>query len=803
MRKMTKCLEEGGDTNPVRLVPVGRGRTRKSEFCNNRIKTSKYNLFTFWVLNPLEQFRRIANLYFLIGKVSLWISLVKLMLMLRILVLIIEVALKDPPISPWTCALPLIFVIVSHYKSVWHLIKIVTHQGTTMIKQGWEDFQRHRADRSLNEKKVDLLKRGKIVQIKSEDVRVGDIVRVKEDEMFPADLVLVSTSNPDGKCFVLTSNLDGEANLKLKSAAKVTRNCDTLGLLTNLQAEMECESPTTDLLSFKGHLVRRRNNRETQQSLAQDNLVLRGTKLANTDFIYGCAVYTGKETKMSLNSKLSPTKFSSVEKSTNIAIMAYVGVTMAEIIVSSSLRYGFSFELQYDFFQVNTTITDHGYLGYYVSRDSDHVTNDVFSFLVIFNNIVPISLYVTLEVQKFVGGKVDICVTSLLNPLLMFCAGSKFLAWDLDLYDAETDQPAKVNCSDLCEELGLIQILFTDKTGTLTENLMLFKNASINGVKYVSEALKVSPAISDGGKEPEISEFLTALCLCHTVQVTGSEEDQQIHYTAASTDEKAIIEACADLGVKFIGEEEREEVTVTRLSDTRAGQEEIKEYQKELEFHFDSERARMSVIARFPSGKIMLITKGAESSVLPRCVSGPVDVTSRHIEEFAEQGLRTLTVATRELSQAELEKIEERLSAAKRDLTERERKVQEIYEEVERDLTLLGATAVEDKLQEGVKETLVNLGLAGISVWIITGDKKETATNISYSCGHFQPDMTILDLTALTDQSVGPSLQDCQADHTTGLIVDGTSLALILADPDHKELLYQTASRCQAVVCCR
>ena len=290
-----------------------------------------------------------------------------------------------------------------------------------MIKQGYEDVKRHLADRSLNEKKVDLLKGGKIIKVKSEDIRVGDIVRVGKDETFPADLVLVSTSNSDGKCFVLTSNLDGETNLKLKYAAKVTRNCDTLGLLNNLQAEMDCESPTTDLLSFKGHLVRRRNNKETQQSLGQDNLVLRGTKLANTDFIYGCAVYTGKETKMSLNSKLSPTKFSSVEKSTNIAIMVYVGITMAEIIVSSSLRYGFSFELQYDFFQANTTITDHDYLGYYVSRSPTLVFNDIFSFLVIFNNIVPISLYVTLEVQKFVGGKLDSFVTSLLNPLLMMC----------------------------------------------------------------------------------------------------------------------------------------------------------------------------------------------------------------------------------------------------------------------------------------------------------------------------------------------------------------------------------------------
>ena len=202
-----------------------------------------------------------------------------------------------------------------------------------------------------------------------------------------------------------------------------------------------------------------------------------------------------------------------------------------------------------------------------------------------------------------------------------------FLAWDRDLYSSETDEAAQVNCSDLCEELGLIEILFTDKTGTLTENVMLFKDASINGVKYDFESLKVSPAppapaadADRDSEEEEITEFLTALCVCHTVQVTGSEEDQDLNYTAASADEKAIIEACAELGMTFLGEEERED-TVMRLRDTRgAGREEIKEFQKELVLGFDSERARMSVIARYPSGKIMLITR------IPRQRGGNTDL---------------------------------------------------------------------------------------------------------------------------------------------------------------------------------
>ena len=272
-----------------------------------------------------------------------------------------------------------------------------------MIKQGYEDFKRHVADRKMNGRTAHVVKGGEIVKIKCEDIKVGDVVRVERDQMFPADLVLISTSKPDGKCFVMTANLDGETNLKMKYANKTTRNCNSLDLLDNLQAEIECDKPTTDLLSFKGHLVRRKSSGETQHSLGREHLVLRGTKLVNTEFIFGCVVYTGKETKMMLNSKLSPNKFSAVEKALNYAIVTYIGIITAEITVNTSLRYCYSFELQYETFIENTVIADHWYLGNYLSRDYKRVFEDIFSFLVIFNNIVPISLYVTLEAQKFVG----------------------------------------------------------------------------------------------------------------------------------------------------------------------------------------------------------------------------------------------------------------------------------------------------------------------------------------------------------------------------------------------------------------
>ena len=293
-----------------------------------------------------------------------------------------------------------------------------------------------------------------------------------------------------------------------------------------------------------------------------------------------------------------------------------------------------------------------------------------------------------------------------------------FLEWDRDLYDPVTDEPAKCNSSDLNEELGQIEILFSDKTGTLTENIMLFKEASINGLQYDSEALsRVNSSFSSftnseardrdtesGGSHQEISaeseiqicEFLTALSVCHTVQVAsqnrvrgskslgnntgrdnpGYECDdnyEHLEYNAASPDEKALIEACAAFGIKFIGEEETEDCMVCRVLETRDDNQTVfKEYKKLKVLEFDSTRKRMSVIVKYPCGKLMLVTKGAESSVLPRCVTGPIDATNTHIDQYALVGLRTLAIAVKELTQDDVDWFDQELDAAQQAIEEQD-----------------------------------------------------------------------------------------------------------------------------------
>ncbi len=230
----------------------------------------------------------------------------------------------------------------------------------------------------------------------------------------------------------MTANLDGETNLKVHSAPQLTRHLQEPVELAELMAVVECENPNANLTRFIGRLKvfsgQERDDTTRSHGLTLENVALRGTELRNTDFVYGCAVYTGHDTKMSRNSKMTSNKFSTVEKSMNRYLVFYLILLLLEVLLASVLKY-----------QVGLDRPDCPNSVWYLGGDvvcERQLAQDVLSFLVLFNYIIPISLYVTLELQKFFG--------------------SFFFVWDLQLYDYETDQPAKCNSSDLNEELGQV-----------------------------------------------------------------------------------------------------------------------------------------------------------------------------------------------------------------------------------------------------------------------------------------------------------------------------------------------------------
>ena len=308
----------------------------------------------------------------------------------------------------------------------------------------------------------------------------------------------------------------------------------------------------------------------------------------------------------------------------------------------------------------------------------------------------------------------------------------------------------------------------------------------------------------------KVMTFLKTLALCHSVE--AESKNGKLTYNAASPDEKALVEAAAKFGVTFEGITEDGILTLTLRSN---GEKVTEKFQKILELEFDSDRKCMSVIYKElgNDGNTFIVTKGAESAILPKTERvNPRDVISttiEHINDYASNGLRTLTIARKDLDENQLEQLLKDLKVAQESLDDRDGKVARVYSTIENDLDLLGAVGIEDHLQPFVSETLINMERAGIKVWVLTGDKKETAINISKSCGHISQEMVLLDLCGNDPQTVGNALQaagvkqHAHAGAVFALVIDGASLASVFAYKDNLDSFRTISSDCKAVVCCR
>ncbi|XP_060264245.1 phospholipid-transporting ATPase IG isoform X17 [Ovis aries] len=771
----------------TRTVFVGNHPVSETEayiaqkFCDNRIISSKYTLWNFLPKNLFEQFRRIANFYFLI-------------------IFLIQVTV-DTPTSPITSGLPLFFVIT-----------------VTAIKQGYEDWLRHRADNEVNKSTVYIIENAKRVKKESEKIKVGDIVEVQADETFPCDLILLSSCTVDGTCYVTTASLDGESNCKTHYAVRDTIELRTVESIDNLRAAIECEQPQSDLYKFVGRINIYSNSLEAvARSLGPENLLLKGATLKNTKKIYGVAVYTGMETKMALNYQGKSQKRSAVEKSINAFLIVYLFILLTKAAICTTLKYVWQ----------STPYNDEPWYNQKTQKEREtwkvlKMFTDFLSFMVLFNFIIPVSMYVTVEMQKFLG--------------------SFFISWDNDFYDEEINEGALVNTSDLNEELGQVDYVFTDKTGTLTENSMEFIECCIDGHKYKGVAQETDGLSQTDGPLPYLDRadknreelFLRALCLCHTVEVKpndtvdGVTESSELTYMSSSPDEIALVKGAKKYGFTFVGVQNG----YMRVENQRK---EIEEYELLHTLNFDSVRRRMSVIVKTQSGDILLFCKGADSAVFPRVQNHEIDLIKVHVEHNAMEGYRTLCIAFKEIAPDDYERVNRQLIEAKMALQDREEKMEKVFDEIETDMHLIGATAVEDKLQDQAAETIEALHAAGLKVWVLTGDKMETAKSTCYACRLFQTNTELLELTTKTIEESERkedrlhellteyrkkllrefpkstrSLKKAWTEHQEyGLIIDGSTLSLILnssqdsGSNNYRSIFLQICMKCTAVLCCR
>ncbi|XP_063288057.1 phospholipid-transporting ATPase IG isoform X2 [Pelobates fuscus] len=766
----------------TRTVYVGRQPASETDsyiapkFCDNRIVSSKYTVWNFIPKNLFEQFRRIANFYFLI------IFLVQ--------------AIVDTPTSPVTSGLPLFFVIT-----------------VTAIKQGYEDWLRHRADREVNKSTVYVIENSKCVKKESEKIKVGDIVEVRDDETFPCDLILLSSSCDDGACTATTASLDGESNFKTYYAVRETAALSTAEAFDTLSATIECEQPQPDLYKFVGVMNTYTNQDMKPSSLGPENLLLKGATLKNTKKIYGVAVYTGMETKMALNYQGKSQKRSAVEKSINAFLIVYLCILLSKASICTALKYLWQ----------NNPANDEPWYNLKTRKEKESfkllkMFTDFLSFMVLFNFIIPVSMYVTVEMQKFLG--------------------SFFIAWDKEMYDPEIKEGALVNTSDLNEELGQVEYVFTDKTGTLTENTMEFIECCIDGYKYNDSVENMT--VTDGpgffGKATRDREelFLRALCLCHTVEMKKEEcqtdgpagsTENNVSYISSSPDEIALVNGAKKYGFTYMGNEN----DYMRVKNQRN---EMEIFQRLHVLNFDPVRRRMSVLVKSNTGEFFLFCKGADSSMFDRVAPDEIERIKVHVEQNALDGYRTLCVAFKKLNQEEFDKIDKQLNEAKLALTDRETKLAKAFDDIETDMRLLGATAVEDRLQEQAAETIEALHAAGMKVWVLTGDKLETAKSTCYSCRLFQNNTELLELTTRNLENyerkeehlqellleyhrrlvqdapkIKSGIKSWSESQEYGLIIDGSTLSLILSSNSNaslfKNIFLEICQKCTAVLCCR
>eukprot|EP00026_Physarum_polycephalum_P000158 Phypoly_transcript_00158.p1 GENE.Phypoly_transcript_00158~~Phypoly_transcript_00158.p1 ORF type:complete len:1281 (-),score=198.53 Phypoly_transcript_00158:23-3865(-) len=759
------------------------------EFCTNSVKTAKYNPITFFPKILWLQFSRLANLY--------------------TLAIVLICFFPFSPVSPASSVLPLAFVI-----------------ATSALKEFLEDLKRHKADHEVNNRETYIFGRAvktNYYQIGDDarygfsaatwkDVQVGDIVKVKDNQRLPADLVLLSTSRTDNQCYLETSNLDGETNLKIRYVPTKCAFIKTEKELADIQLRLECEGPNNRVYEFEGVLALQKHESDPKQEkfpIGPDNVVLRGTVLKNTEHIYGLVVYTGKETKVEQNTIPPPQKRSNVEKGVNTKL---IWLFLLQTIICVVCSVG------HNQWQINKEDQEDMWGPWYLGPNPKYDFIYV-SYIILYNTLIPLSMYVSMEMVRVIN--------------------AQFINNDVEMYDETTDIPSAARNTNILEELGQIQYLLSDKTGTLTNNEMVFSKCTVGGIMYgpaqedfeqLVEAVK-SP--SAHGNQAEIAhEFYTSLAICNTVVVDllASQIGKRV-YHAISPDEVALVTAAAKQGFDL----------VSRIGNTVVVSIFGKEYHYEVlnNVEFNSYRKRMSVIVQMPDGTINLYCKGADSVIFPRLVDSDFNsATQAHVNAFANEGLRTLAICYRTISRAEYEEWQTKFHEAEISLVERQKRMDEVAELIEKDFTLLGAVGIEDKLQEGVPECIEALSEAGVKIWVLTGDKLETAVSVSTACRLLAPNMEKFVLTetskdaltkklafmiakynlAATDRTwyqrtleyltncTWPAEEPEPAVGVNGgrvaMVVDGASLSLLL-DHDLRYLFLRCAKSSSAVICCR
>ena len=526
--------------------------------------------------------------------------------------------------------------------------------------------------------------------------------------------MIIKSSNENGFCYLKTSNLDGETNLKPREAIAFYQTKIQCESDLSILGHIEIDTPNKNIYSINGCII---TEKTEKKYFTEANCLLRGGVLKNVKFIYGIVIYTGKETKIMMNIKKGIEKNSSLDILLNKIVIIFIIIDVLSSILlglvgikktnDNTPRRG---ELKMDYVYHGSTLSHKVLEG----------VRTIVGFLYIFGALIPISLVISLEVVK-----------SLQTVILFLEEGY--------------GEKKKILSLKLHENLGSIRYILTDKTGTLTKNEMQFKGCSIFTKLYSQsendESTKDQNSIFSKNNEcpfltfGEVAlEFFINISINHNVLVNvESSSKEHSSYSGSNPDEVVLVQAAKEVGVEFI-ERIAEKYTI------KVNGSEIN-FELLNRFDFTSERKRSSIIIKDNFGRIKMYMKGADSVILKKInffsLKNLYAKTTEHADKFAKEGLRTLCYSMKFLSEEEYNAFKVKFTMLQEECLNDKSKTKEMEElisSLENNMLLLGVTALEDMLQDNVKESIKDFIDAGINVWMLTGDKLDTAESIGYSC---------------------------------------------------------------------
>ncbi len=643
-------------------------------FPANRIRNQKYSFFTFLPKVLYGQFSQFYNFFFLLVCISQCFSALRVGF-------------------AFTYIVPLVFVL-----------------GVTLIKEAYDDIKRAIRDSEINNEKYGKLEGdGRVGEAASADIKVGDVIQVKEGQRVPADLVLLYTTGKTGTTFIKTDQLDGETDWKLRKSVPRTQAAYEAGKLMTMNGCVTAEMPHKDIYKFQGTFYSTEGFGEPVPLGLDLSHTLWADTVLTCGFALGLVIYTGTHTKAQMNARSPRSKIGKIDNEISwisfVLFVVLLGLALA-ILAANGIR-------------------GEWYLLYT-------------KYVLLLSSIIPISLRVNLDLAK---------------------------AWYSYGISTDSSIPDTVaRNTTIPEDLGRIEMLLSDKTGTLTQNEMEFKAFFVDNAKYekkesqreimesISSATHEDAApMADYRKElgnarrsrrtrPEqIKDLTISMALCHNV--TPVENAGKQEFQAASPDEIALVKYASELGYMLAYRDQAVIQVTTPVS------RELDEYEILLDFPFTSESRKMGILLRHSkTQRIIYFLKGAEQAVGQAVSEDSAAKMREAAEDLSMEGLRTLSFAEKLVSSEEYQAWRAEYDTACAAERDRDARKAEVRGKLESGMEYLGVTGVEgivtsecnrgvDKLQENVAKTIEALKQAGIKVWMLTGDKIETACCIGISSG--------------------------------------------------------------------